>query len=126
MTKENLEKLNNLLQEWDGCDAQINSYYDDHDRLTIALIKPGTTQIDWGENKGCVGITLLYCGYLSGPTRWKNCKLRCKKRKFTNELFDPDNEIEGYELFDEASQFIAHCYDQINYGGGELYVPDRR
>ncbi len=121
--KENIEELNALLSQWDGSEASISSIpVPGQEHFTIGLTKLGSTLVDFANGIGCVGITLFYCGYVSGPTRWSNCKLRCRKASFINEYWSP-NEIHGYELYDEKANFTIHCYENIRFSNGELYVP---
>ncbi|MEW8074181.1 MAG: hypothetical protein AB2826_27630 [Candidatus Thiodiazotropha sp.] len=117
--KENLDKFNELLTEWDGSEALLEKQRPGDEHFTIGLFKKGCS-LTSGE--GVVGITLLYCGYISGPTRWCNCKLRCRKQIFQNKYWEPKENIEGYELFDEEAGFSIHCYDNLRFGDGELYV----
>jgi hypothetical protein len=117
--KENLDKFNKMLAEWDGSYAELEKPRPGVEHFTIGLFKKGYS-LTSGE--GIVGITLFYCGYISGPTRWDSCKLRVRKRSFQNKYWEPSEDIKGYELYDEGAEFSIHCYENLRFGDGELYV----
>ncbi len=122
--KENIEDFNLLLAEWDGCEAFLNKMpLTGEAHFNIGLARPGTTTFDHSQGKGAVGITLFYCGYIAGPTRWSNCKVRCRKRTFRNEHWAKSQDIEGYELYDEGAMFSIHCYENMTFGDNKLHVP---
>jgi len=107
--QRDLDNLAIQFKKWRGSDASINSYRDDHDRLVIALERP--------ENRHeFVGICFTYCVFISGPTRWKSCDLKCK----TIDIADGDA---GFEIWDEASGFVLRCVGAIVVGDGEVIVP---
>ncbi|HEY8100242.1 MAG TPA: hypothetical protein VIF82_05775 [Burkholderiaceae bacterium] len=125
MAKENIEKLNALLSEWDGCVASINSMLlPDEQHFVISIVRPGSVLLEHLKGIGCVGVTLFCCGFISGPTIWAHCKLRSRKAIFKNEYWSPGEDINGYELFDEEAKFTMHCYDNIRYGNEGAYVRD--
>ncbi|MEW8074122.1 MAG: hypothetical protein AB2826_27320 [Candidatus Thiodiazotropha sp.] len=114
-----MEQFNQLLSEWDGSAAELEKPRPGQEHFTVGLFKKGHSL---ASGEGVVGVTLFYCGYISGPTRWTDCKLRCRKKVFRNKYWEPEEDIDGYELFDEEAGFSIHCYDNLRFGAGELYV----
>ncbi len=117
--KENLEKFNQILAEWDGAEEILEKPRPGDEHFVIGLTKAEHSLI---TGEGLVGITLFYCGYISGPTRWNSCKLRCRKKIFRNKFWEADKDIEGYELFDSDAGFTIHCYDNLKFGNDELFM----
>ena len=120
MKEITLEEFNKLLSEWDDCEAELFRNRPDEQHFTVGLFRAG---YDVNSSDGKVGVTGIYCGYISGPTIWNNSKLRCRESSFTskfNKFWNNEKEILGYELFDENAQFSMHCYDSAQLGNQKL------
>lgn len=118
----NLKEINEIFAEWDGSSAEISKVHSDDGHFVLGLFKKNHSLT---SGKGVVGVTLFYCGYISGLTRWEGCKIQCKESTFTNKYWQPEGEILGYELFDSNVDFSLHCYGGIKFGNPEVLLPER-
>ena len=107
MNQIELDKINVELASWDGNFASLNSYDSSLDELVIGLKGPKGM---WDV----IGIGFSKCKYISGPTSWSDCKLRCEFRI-------PEDGGPLIEVRDDESKFLMQCVGPIVAGGsGEL------
>jgi hypothetical protein len=109
MRQNYLDKINVYFEKWRGSNAFINSYSDENERLTIGFKQPGVPS-------NIFGMCFLHCIFLSGPTRWSNCDIRCRFFELI------DGEI-GFEIFDERGKFLLQCGGPVVIGDGEAVIP---
>ena len=107
---ENLDEFNAYLETWNGSRVFLNSYinYDDGlDRLRVVIEKRD-------QEKTGTWINIIGCIFLSGPTSWLNCNLKCRISSTEGEL--------GFEVFDDSNGFLVRCLESIVVGAGEIFV----
>lgn len=107
--QKDLDKLNTYLGRWRGANASFGSYVDTEDRLIIVFERP--------ENaREYIGICFLQCLFISGPTRWAKCNLKCQ-------FCELEDGNVGFEVRDVGSGFALKCAGPIVVGNSELVIP---
>jgi hypothetical protein len=109
VTSRDIEKFRIHLQEWQGGNVSFNAFHDDHDRLILRLEHPARA-------KAPIGLSLFYCSYLSGPTKWSDAQLEPS-------IWMQGNGIAGLELIDKKSGFVARCASASLFGEPGLTIP---
>ncbi len=109
MKEKDVDVLSAFFDRWKGANASFNRYVDDHDRLIVALVNASNPEV-------FVGVTFTYCAYLSGPTRWSNCRIECSPYTFG------DGKT-GFEFRDDSAGFVLRCYGPIVLGDDGRVIP---